>query len=298
MKEKLMQHAEIIENADMTKHNTFQIGGNCKFLVFPYTISDLVEIIKYLKSNKVKYFIIGNGSNIVLGENISDLVVIKLTKLKAIDIHENLNMVYVESGAMLPTLANKTIEKGLCGLEFAVGIPGTVGGSIVGNAGAYNSCILDYVKSVTIINSNNEIETIEHENINYGYRTSMFKEKKDSIIVGAKLYLKKGDKLESEKIIKERRNRRQESQPLDYPSAGSVFRNPKGDSAWCLIDACGLKGYSIGGAKVSEKHANFIINFNNATSLDIYNLINYVHDEVLKKTKVDLKVEQEFIGWD
>ena len=221
-----------------------------------------------------------------------------LEKLNGIDIHPELDMVYAEAGVLLPVLTTKTIDKGLTGLEFAAGIPGTVGGAIYGNAGAYNSCILDYVSSVTVIDENYELKVLEHEDIKYGYRTSIFKEEKKYIIVGAKFYLKEGDKAISRETIATRQERRVETQPLEYPSAGSVFRNPEGDFAGRLIESCNLKGYKIGGAEVSEKHANFVINKDNATGKDIHDLIKYIQKEVYDKTNVDLEIEQEFIDWE
>ena len=210
-----------------------------------------------------------------------------------------LSMAYAEAGAMMPKVVMESVNANLTGLEFALGIPGTIGGCVYGNAGAYNSCIMDYVTSVTVLNKNTyEITEIEHENIEYSYRNTMFKENKEYIILSVKLYLKKGEKKGSLAIIEDRKQRRLASQPLEYPSAGSVFRNPEGDFAGRLIEACGLKGKRIGGAEVSEKHANFIINKDNATSEDVYNLINSVHDEVLERTTVDLIIEQEFVGWD
>ena len=207
-------------------------------------------------------------------------------------------MAYAEAGAMLPKLAQESIDKGLTGLEFAISIPGTIGGSVYGNAGAYNSCILDYIESVTVLDENGDVRIIEHEDIDYGYRYSMFKEQKNLIILGAKFFLKEGDKESSLEIIEDRKQRRIATQPLEYPSAGSVFRNPVGDFAGRLIESCNLKGYKIGGAEVSEKHANFIINSNNASGEDIYKLIKHVHSTVLEKTNVDLVIEQEFIDWE
>ena len=199
---------------------------------------------------------------------------------------------------MLPVVAKQSVEKSLTGLEFAAGIPGTVGGAIYGNAGAYNSCILDYVSSVTVLDEDLNVKVLEHEDITYGYRTSLFKEEKKYIILGAKFYLKEGDKENSLEMIETRQERRRETQPLEYPSAGSVFRNPEGDFAGRLIESCNLKGHKLGGAEVSEKHANFVINKDNATGKDIHDLIEYIHDEVYKKTKVDLHIEQEFIDWE
>lgn len=297
MIEKILKYGSIEEHATLKNLNTYRIGSTARYLVSPNSIKDLISILKILKENHIKYFVLGNGSNIVLSDHEYDGAIIRLNKLNGLEIHEDLNMAYAEAGTMLPKLVQESVNKSLTGLEFAAGIPGTVGGSICGNAGAYNSCILDYVISVTVINENLELETIEHEDITYGYRTTMFKEDKNYIIVGAKFFLKTGDKENSLKVIEERRKRRAETQPLEYASAGSVFRNPEGDFAGRLIESIGLKGYKIGDAEVSNKHANFIVNKGNASSTDVYKLINYVHDTVFEKTKVDLVIEQEFINW-
>ena len=294
----LRKYADVEEHVSLKNLNTYRIDGKAKMLVSPNSVSDLVSVLNVLKKNNQKYFILGGGSNIVLNDREYDGAVIRLNKLNGVEIHPELNMAYAEAGAMLPKLANESIEKGLTGLEFAAGIPGTIGGSIYGNAGAYNACIMDYVSSVTVLDENLEIKTIEHENIEYSYRTSMFKETKKYIILGAKFFLKEGEKQSSLDIIADRRRRRVESQPLEYPSAGSVFRNPEGDFAGRLIESCELKGFNIGGAEVSEKHANFIINKNNATGSDVYKLIKHVHQTVLDKTSVDLVIEQEFIDWE
>lgn len=294
----LRKYADVEEHVSLKNLNTYRIDGKAKMLVSPNSVSDLVSVLNVLKENNQKYFILGGGSNIVLNDREYDGAVIRLNKLNGVEIHPELNMAYAEAGAMLPKLANESIEKGLTGLEFAAGIPGTVGGSIYGNAGAYNACIMDYVSFVTVLDENLEVKTIEHENIEYSYRTSMFKETKKYIILGAKFFLKEGEKQSSLDIIADRRRRRVESQPLEYPSAGSVFRNPEGDFAGRLIESCELKGFNIGGAEVSEKHANFIINKNNATGSDVYKLIKHVHQTVLDKTNVDLVIEQEFIDWE
>lgn len=295
MQEELSLYGKVYENYNLRNNNTFKLDSICKYFVLPNTINDLQELIKYLKERKEKYFIIGNGSNIILDNDLQEYVVISLSNLNAIEVHKEYNMIYAEAGAMLPKVAKEAIENELAGLEFATGIPGTIGGSIVGNAGAYNSQLLDYISSVTILNEKLEIVTLEHEDITYGYRTSMFKNNKDIIILSAKLFLSDGNKEESLKIVEDRKARRISSQPLEYPSAGSVFRNPVGDAAGRLIEICGLKGMRIGGAEVSLKHANFIINKGNATSNDVIELINLVHDKVLEKTKVDLIKEQEYI---
>lgn len=298
MIETLKKYGSLEEHASLKKLNTYRIDGKAKLLLSPNSINDLISTIKVLKENNIKYFILGNGSNIILNDREYDGAIIRLNNLNGIEIHKDMQMAYAEAGAMLPKLAQESINNSLTGLEFAVGIPGTVGGSIYGNAGAYNSCILDYVSSVTVIDDKLDLKVLEHEDIEYSYRTSMFKENKNYIIVAAKFYLKSGDKENSLEMIEDRRIRRITSQPLEYPSAGSVFRNPEGDFAGRIIEACNLKGYKIGGAEVSEKHANFIINKNNASAKDIYNLIHHVHDTIKEKTNVDLIIEQEFIDWE
>ena len=299
MIETIKKHADVLEDVPLNKYNTYHIGGITKYLVSPLSINDLVEVIKLLDENKVPYFILGNGSNVVLSSKKFEGAIIRLNNIAGIAIHPELSRAYAEAGAMFPKLVMESIEKGLTGLEFAGGIPGTIGGSIYSNAGAYNACIMDYVESVTVLNKETyEIEELEHEDITYSYRNTMFKEEKKYIVLSAKFYLKPGEKANSLAILEDRKRRRLESQPLEYPSAGSVFRNPDGDFAGRIIEECNLKGTSIGGAEVSEKHANFIINKDNATSDDVYELINLVHDTVLEKTTVDLKIEQEFIGWD
>ena len=268
----LKKFGNVEEEVDLKNYNTYRIGGIAKYLVSPSSFPDLIDLIKYLKENNVKHIFIGNGSNIVLNDAYFEGVVINFKNLSAYEVHND-GTIYAEAGASLPKVG------------------------IVGNAGAYNACLLDYVSEVTILNDRLEIKTLQHEEITYSYRTTMFKEKKNALILSAKIKLTPGDKHASLDIVNDRKRRRLETQPLEYPSAGSVFRNPEGDFAGRLIEVCGLKGYQIGGARVSDKHANFIINYEDATSQDIYKLIHYVHDEVLAKTNVDLKIEQEFIGW-
>lgn len=298
MIEKLRQYGEVIEHASLKEYNTYRINGSAKLLISPNSIDDLVNILKTLKENNIKYFILGNGSNIILNDREYDGAVIRLNKLNGLEVYPEMDIAYAEAGVMLPKLVQEVTNAGLAGLEFAAGIPGTVGGSIYGNAGAYNACILDYVKSVTVLDEDYNIKVINNEDITYSYRTSTFKEEKKYIILAAKFFVQEGDKENSLQVINDRKQRRIESQPLEYPSAGSVFRNPEGDFAGRLIESCELKGKRIGGAEVSEKHANFVINKDNATGKDIHDLIMYIHDTVKQKTEVDLLIEQEFIDWE
>ena len=187
----------------------------------------------------------------------------------------------------------------MVGLEWACGIPGTLGGSIVGNAGAYKAEIFDHIIKVKVLDTNNnEIKELNKEEIKHSYRYSSFKDNKNLLVLGAYLQLSKGNKEESLDLINRRMKKRMETQPLDYPSAGSVFRNPENDFAGRIIEEdIKFKGKQVGGAKVSDKHANFIINYDNATGSDIRNLISLIKEEVKEKDNIDLIVEQEIIDW-
>ena len=242
--------------------------------------------------------VLGNGSNIIFSEKLYDGVIIKLDKLNRVEV-EGL-FISVEAGVMLPKLVQVAIDNNLKGLEWAQGIPGTVGGSIVGNAGAYKSEISEFLVSVTVMDKLGNIRTLKTKEINFEYRHSSLKDKqKDLIVISAIIGLMPGDKEESLRIIEDRRQRRLSSQPLEYPSAGSVFRNPEGDAAGRIIEQdINFKGKRIGGAEVSQKHANFIINIDNASSNDVKDLIELIHKEVKDKTGIDLIIEQEFINWE
>lgn len=294
MIEELAKFGKVKENVDLKSYNTYKVSTISKYLIDVKSEELLVNLIKYLKENNINYFILGNGSNVVFPNEPFDGVIIKLNGLNAIDIDDD--EVYVGAGVMLPKLVNETVNNCLCGLEWAAGIPGTLGGAVVGNAGAYLSEIFSFIEEIRVL-ENDEIKTLKKDDVKYSYRYSSFKENKDVIILGAKLKLNKGSKDESEVLMKERLERRIKSQPLEYPSAGSVFRNPEGNYAGKLIEDCGLKGKRIGGAMVSEKHANFIINYDNATPKDVRDLIKLVHDTVLKETNIDLVIEQELIDW-
>lgn len=294
MKNELLKYGKVKENIDLKNYNTYKVSSFAKYLVDVKDENSLISLIKYLEANNVKYMILGNGSNVVLPDKTFNGVIIKLGGLNKIDVDDD--EVYVEAGVMLPKLVNETVSNCLTGLEWASGIPGTVGGAVVGNAGAYLSDIFTFIDEIRVLDKN-VVKTLKKSDVAYSYRHTSFKDSKDIIILGVKLKLNKGNADESAILMKKRLERRIESQPLEYPSAGSVFRNPEGDYAGRLIEECGLKGKRIGGAMVSEKHANFIINYDNASASDVRNLIKFVHDEVLKKMKVDLIIEQEIIDW-
>ena len=292
----LAKYGTVKDNVSLRDYNTYKINGSARFLVCPNNEEDLINLVKYLQSEKVSYMVLGNGSNIIIPDDYYDGVIIKLDNLNQINITKT--TVYAEAGIMMPVLSKKTINNNLSGLEWAAGIPGTLGGSIVGNAGAYKECIFDYILKVRLLDENLNIKEVTKDELKYSYRYSSFKDNKNLIIIGAYLKLANGSKEESIEIVNKRMKKRLETQPLDYPSAGSVFRNPENDFAGRIIEEdLNLKGKTIGGAKVSEKHANFIINYNNATSMDIKKLIDLIKKEAKEKDNIDFIVEQEIIEW-
>ena len=284
---------KISENASLKNLNTYKLESHAKYLIRVETLQGLIDLLKYLKENNIKYFILGAGSNIILDEYFNGAV-IKLDGLKKIEVKDNI--IISGSGAMMGALSCKSMDHNLTGLEWAINIPGTVGGSIIGNAGAYKSEIFDSLLKIKVLDENLEIKEVKKAEIKHTYRHTDLKGK-NLIVLEATFKLEKGNKKESMEIVKSRKERRNKTQPLDMPSAGSVFRNPEGDHAGRLIEEAGLKGYQIGGAAVSKKHANFIVNTGNATSNDIKNLIELVHTQVKEKFNIDLVLEQEIIDW-
>ena len=287
---------KVEKNVSLKKYTTYRAGGTAKVIVSPKSIDKLLELLKLLKDNNVEYKILGNGSNLIFNDNVYEPVLIKLNDINHCDI--NNNVITVGAGYSLISLAMRVSRLGLTGMEFATGIPGTVGGAVYMNAGAYKSDMGYIVTEVKAINENLEIVTLYNKDLKFKYRSLFFQTHKNYVCIEATIKLKYGSKKLIKEVIEDRRQKRISTQPLEYPSAGSVFRNPENDYAWRLINVCGLKGYRIGGAMVSEKHANFIINVGNAKGEDIRNLILYVKDTVKKETGVDLKVEQEFVNWE
>lgn len=282
---------EIKCEEELTKYNTYRVNSVCHALVFPKTIKELKEVLSILKKYSIKYLILGNGSNVILPPYY-DGIIIKLSNFSECNIKGN--EVVVGAGYMFNKLSSELSNMEYTGYEWAVGIPGTVGGCIYNNAGAYKMSMSDLLISVTVL-KNDEIIELSCNECNFGYRTSLFKEEKDYIILSCKLKLHKGNLDEIKSLISDRTKRRMETQPLNYPSCGSVFRNPDNIPAGKVIEEVGLKGYSIGGAKVSELHANFIINTGEATSEEIIKLINVIKDKAKNETDIDLILEQEII---
>lgn len=284
---------DVIENVDLACYTTYKLKGHARVLVMPKDVDSLKILLNYIKTNNLKYKILGNGSNLIFVNDFYDGILIKLDSFNNIDINEN--FVVVGAGYNLMKLALKTCLMGLSGLEFATGIPGSVGGSIYMNAGAYNSDIASVLESAVLLDSNLNIVEFKNEDFCFNYRTSVLQKESNFICLEAKFKLSFGDRNEIMELVDKRRERRLSSQPLEYPSAGSVFRNPDSDYAGRLIEDIGYKGKIVGGAQVSMKHANFIINIGGATGKDVKDLIFDIKDKVKDKYNIDLKVEQEFV---
>ncbi len=289
----MKEYGEVLENVSLKDYSSIKIGGNCKYLIKPYDIEHLIDLNNYLKNNNIKYYVLGNGTNVILDDSYFDGVIIKLDNLKSI--HYDDNVVTCESGVSLPFFVKDTLNKGYTSLGFASMIPGTVGGAVVGNAGCYSHEIMEYVKSVTVLNRYNEVITIDKNDISFGYRYTSLKGK--YIILSTTFILNKGNVALELHQIQANNEKRINTQPLNYPNVGSIFRNPEGYSAGKLIDDLGLKGYKIGDAGISEKHANFIVNLGSATFEDVISLIDYIKAKVKETYDIDLICEPEIIRW-
>lgn len=280
------------EEEALKKHTSFQIGGNCRLLIEPATKEQVVKTLECLKD--YPYIVLGNGSNVLVSDEGFDGAVLLLNRnFSAIRLLDE-ETIEVEAGASLVSLCNFALEHSLTGLEFAYGIPATVGGALFMNAGAYGGEMKDVVESVSHI-KDGELGSYAKEELDYSYRHSIYQQGNYVILSGV-LRLKKGDKAEIRAKMDDLMGRRKSKQPLNFPSAGSTFKRPVGAFAAKLIEDCGLKGASVGGAQVSEKHSGFIINTGNATCKDVLDLIEIVKDKVKEETGFTLECEVKLIG--
>lgn len=291
LKEK-MPGLTLLENEPMNVHSSFRIGGPVRALAVPEDVMSLSRICAVLKENHLAPMILGNGTNILFpDEGLKDLFIIsteKLTKMFLLDGET----IYAEAGVPLAKLAGFAHQNGLSGLEFASGIPGTLGGGVIMNAGAYGGEMKDAVESVVCYYVQDQrLYELDREQCRFEYRNSLFKKMGGCIVLSAVLKLKKGDSTEIAAKMRELNERRRDKQPLDLPSAGSAFKRPEGGYAAALIDECGLRGYTVGGAQISEKHAGFAVNIGGATSHDVYDLLKHVRDTVYLEKKVALEPE-------
>ena len=288
---------KVEENVSLKKYNTYHVGGTARCIVYPKNVTRLVKLIKLLKDNNYPYKILGNGSNLLFSDKEYTPILIKLDQLNDVEFFGK-NKVRADAGVSLIKLSMMAAKRGLTGLEFASGIPGTVGGAVFMNAGAYKSDMGYIVENVRVLTPDLRIIRLENKEMNFHYRSSFLQKHRNYICLEVVLKLNKGKKEAIEEVIRERKRRRMESQPLEYPSCGSVFRNPPDNFAGKLIEDVGLKGKIYGGARISDKHANFVINYKNAKAEDIKHLIEEAHDKVLDEYGIDMKIEQEFVNWE
>jgi len=286
---------EVHSKALLSEYTSFCIGGACEFLIKPKSFEEIKWAIAKLKEMETSYYFLGNGSNVLVSDKGYDGVIILLSDyLSEIEVSDNIIECY--AGAKLTKLCNVALENSLSGLEFAFGIPGTVGGAIHMNAGAYGGEIKEVIHSCTFIDENNQIKTYEKDKLDLSYRHSVFTDTKCCILKAA-FKLEKADKSMINEKMEDLMNRRRTKQPLQFPSAGSTFKRPENNYASALIDQCGLKGERVGDAMVSEKHCGFIINAGEATCEDVLMLIDKVKYDVYKKTGYTLECEVKKLGF-
>ncbi len=285
---------QIKHNVEMKHHTTFNIGGPADVLVLPHSITDICKTVTFCRENNLPFILLGQGSNVLVRDKGIRGVVIKLGNgLNRLSIAGQ--EIYAEAGISLSILALEAAEHGLSGLEFAEGIPGSLGGAVVMNAGAYNGEMKDLVYEVLAIDTAGNFRTFTREQMKFEYRKSIFQEG-EYIVLSARLHLKAGIRDDIIKTMQDYARRRSEKQPLEHPSAGSTFRRPEGFFVGPIIEGLGLKGFTIGGAQVSSKHAGFIVNKGNATAEDVISLISYIQEKAREKHGVDLWPEIKIVG--
>lgn len=290
----IIPEARVKVDEPMKMHTTFRIGGPAKYFVIPETKEEIKAVIECCKSADVPYYILGNGSNLLVSDKGYEGVVIQIFK--------NMNEITLEgetitaqAGAILSSVANKALEAELTGFEFAAGIPGTLGGACVMNAGAYGGEMKDVLVNVVVLTQEGEFLTIPADKLELGYRTSIIA-KKNYIVLEATIQLTKGDKEAIKARMDELKIQRTTKQPLEYPSAGSTFKRPVGYFAGKLIQDAGLRGFQVGGAQVSEKHCGFVINKDQATAADVAELMKQVSAKVKDQFGVELEAEVKRLG--
>ena len=284
---------EVRINEPMMKHTSFRAGGAARWFAVPETAEELNAVLAACRKADTPWYVIGNGSNLLVSDKGFPGVIISTDKFDRLEV--NGTEITVGAGVMLSKLANTAYKAGLTGLEFAAGIPGTVGGACVMNAGAYGSEMINVLKSVTVLTPEGTVETLPAESLELGYRTSVIP-KKGYLVLEAVMSLTEGNMEESKALMDDLAFRRKDKQPLEFPSAGSTFKRPAGHFAGKLIEDCGLKGFTVGGAQVSEKHAGFVINKGGATASDIYNLCKEVEKRVKAEFNVSLEMEVKLLG--
>ncbi len=291
---KVLDEINIKPEEPMKNHVTFRVGGPADFFVTPKNYEELSWVLKCCAKYEMPCYIMGNGSNLLVSDQGYRGVVIQLFR-QLNDIQCEGNVIRAQAGALLSAVANRALEEKLTGFEFAAGIPGTLGGACVMNAGAYGGEMKDVLKSVAVLTREGERITLQKNELELGYRTSIIA-KKNYIVLEAEIELEVGDAEEIKAVMDDLKERRTTKQPLEYPSAGSTFKRPEGYFAGKLIQESGLQGFQVGGAQVSEKHCGFVINKDQATAADIAELIRQVQDRVEEKFGVRLETEVKRLG--
>ena len=284
----------LLINEPMSRHTTFRTGGPACLFLRPENQDQLKKVMDFVRRLGTDYFVLGNGSNLLVSDEGYDGVIISLSKFNKVELKGS-NQIYVEAGAMNSTIASFARDNALTGFEFAAGIPGTIGGAMIMNAGAYGGEMAQVVTEVTVLSPEGEIMVLDNNTMEFGYRTSAIKNK-GFIVLSVLLTLKRGKEEEITAQMKELAEKRRDKQPLEYPSAGSTFKRPEGYFAGKLIEDAGLRGFSVGDAQVSEKHCGFVVNKGNATSSEIYDLIKEVQKRVYDKFNVKLEPEVIILG--
>ena len=285
---------QVLFDEPMKKHTTFRIGGPADVFVMPRTIEEVSKALEICRQEQLPYFILGNGSNLLVSDQGYRGVIIQLDRNME-EITVDGTEIRAAAGALLSSIAVVARRASLAGFEFAGGIPGTLGGAVVMNAGAYGGEMKDVLKEVTVMTGNGEIRVIPASELEMGYRTSIIK-KAGYLVLGATISLKKGNLEEIKALTRELSEKRTSKQPLEFPSAGSTFKRPEGYFAGKLIMDSGLRGYQIGGARVSDKHCGFVINAGDATAQDVVALMDHVIEVVREKYGVTLEPEVKFLG--
>lgn len=292
--ESILSKEDILQEEPMSKHTTFRIGGQADFFVTPRSMEEVSRIVLFCKENNVPYYIIGNGSNLLVGDKGYRGIIIQIGKqFNQIDIDGT--VIVAKAGVMLSRLAMEAANHGLSGLECEAGIPGTLGGAVTMNAGAYGGEIKDTILWANVITQEGMIKKLSKEELELGYRTSII-QKRNYIVLEAAFALKKGEKQEILSSIAVYNGKRKEKQPLEYPSAGSTFKRPEGYFAGKLIMEAGLQGYRVGDIMISEKHCGFVINVGNGTAKQVRVLIEDVQKKVYEIFGVYLEPEVKFLG--
>lgn len=286
--------AKIQKDEPMKKHTTFRIGGPADYFIMPSNEKELAEAVRVCRKFLIPIYIVGNGSNLLVSDQGYEGVIIQIYKqMNQVEITEN--EIHAQAGALLSMIANRAMEAELTGFEFAAGIPGTLGGACVMNAGAYGGEMKDVLETVTVLTRDGDVKTLTKDELELGYRTSVIA-KKDYIVLSAVIRLENGKKEEIKAVMDDLKEKRITKQPLEYPSAGSTFKRPEGYFAGKLIQDAGLRGFQVGGAQVSEKHCGFVVNKDQATAADVMNLMNQVSDKVYEMSGVRLEPEVKRLG--